>query len=59
MITSDEIYKDLISLKEKIDFIKDPKHSNEQQATFWKMIGERLNRSIIEYVERDKKIFGW
>lgn len=59
MITSNEIYNDLISLKKKIDFIKNPKHSNEQQANFWKMIGERLNKNIIEYVERDKKLFGW
>ena len=59
MITSNEIYNDLISVKKKIDFIKDSKHSNEQQAHFWEIIGERLNKNIIEYIERDKKIYGW
>lgn len=57
MITSNEIYKDLISLKKKIDFIV--KNSNEQQSVFWNMIGTRLDKNIIEFVERDKKIYGW
>ena len=59
MITDNEVYSDLIVLRKKIEFLTNPKITNAEKANFWKIIYAKLNDTIIDYVERDKRSFGW
>lgn len=59
MITDSEVYSDLLNLSKKMEFLADPKNTNTEKSNFWKMLKSRLDKSIIEYVERDKRLFGW
>lgn len=59
MITDNEVYSDLITLRKKIEFLSNPKNSNSEKANFWKIINTKLNDTIIDYIERDKRSFGW
>jgi hypothetical protein len=59
MITDNEVYKDCISLKKKIDFLCNPKNSNLEKSTFWKEVQSNFNKYVLEFIEKDKRLFRW
>lgn len=59
MITGNEVYNELLSIKKKMEFLSDSKNTNDEKAIFWKMLCNRMDKNIIEYIERDKRIYNW
>lgn len=59
MITDSEVYSDLLNLSKKMEFLANPKNTNAEKSNFWKTLKNRFDKNIIEYVERDKRLYGW
>lgn len=52
-----QILKELESIYNKIDKLS--KSDNKVKADFWTIIKTRLNNNIIDYIKRDKRLYGW
>ena len=56
MITDNEIYKDLLEIKKKIELIC--KSENSEKVHFWNGILNEISASINK-IKKDKRLFGW